>query len=237
MAERPIFVPLKDGPSFVKEVSFEIKWASGFAVVQKQKNIQALHTAAAKSGYDRLLEISTKSDEIAGKHLSAFHLKVETKIGKIPLECAFQASKVFERGGPFTDLSECDPREAKRDPRLQNSGRLTGFDFEGRKFPLEPKTVFYDWLYINSIYEHRSWLIDRLTCKATYAGFTDIEFNPNKSINCQARSCALFVSLMQRGLLDEAVASPEAFINTVSSSPTRSKSAVDAHQQFSLLNA
>jgi hypothetical protein len=27
-----------------------------------------------------------------------------------------------------------------------------------------------------------------------YVGFTDIEFNPSKSINCQARSCALFVS-------------------------------------------
>ena len=28
-----------------------------------------------------------------------------------------------------------------------------------------------------------------------YDAFTDIEFNPNKSINCQARSCALFLAL------------------------------------------
>jgi hypothetical protein len=56
----------------------------------------------------------------------------------------------------------------------------------------------YDWLYINAIYPHREWLV-RLN---RYAGFTDIEFNPERSVNCQARSCALFVSLMTKGLLD-----------------------------------
>jgi Aldo/keto reductase family len=35
-------------------------------------------------------------------------------------------------------------------------------------------------------FTHREWL-ERLY---RYAGFTDIEFNPSKSINCQARSCA-----------------------------------------------
>src|SRR5688572_17405993 len=58
------------------------------------------------------------------------------------------------------------------------------FRFNGYSFPLEPKTVFYDWLYINAIYPHREWL--QRPCKD--AGFTDIEFNPSKSINCQARS-------------------------------------------------
>ena len=79
--------------------------------------------------------------------------------------------------------------------------------FEGFKFPLEPKTVFYDWLYINSLVAHRDWLkrLDK------YDGFTDIEFNPNKSINCQAKSCALFVSLLHIDLLD-GVHSPADFI-------------------------
>jgi hypothetical protein len=44
-----------------------------------------------------------------------------------------------------------------------------------------------------------------------YAGFTDIEFNPRKSINCQARSIALFLALMKRNLLDEVVCGPENF--------------------------
>ena len=66
------------------------------------------------------------------------------------MECAYQGSKVFERGGPYTDLYSVDVRTAKRDPRLKESGRLTGFLFEGFKFPLEPKTVFYDWLSLLS---------------------------------------------------------------------------------------
>lgn len=75
-------------------------------------------------------------------------------------------------------------------------------------FPTEPKTAFYDWLYISAIAPHREYL-QRLE---QYAGFTDIEFNPEKSINCQARSCAIFVSLVRKKLLDEALRSPRQFI-------------------------
>lgn len=60
----------------------------------------------------------------------------------------------------FDTPVEClKERDAKRDPRLQASGRLTGFRFNGSSFPLEPKTAFYDWLYINAIYPHREWLL------------------------------------------------------------------------------
>src|SRR5580700_3583012 len=99
MAERPIFIPCKDATGMVKEISFSIPWHSGFAPIQKKRNIAALHAAAAEAGYEPLLEVSSKSEEKAGRHLSAFHLKVHTKnVGDIPLECAFQGSKVFERG-------------------------------------------------------------------------------------------------------------------------------------------
>lgn len=208
MAERPIFVPVADEPELVSELYFGLTWHAGFAPVQKQKNVASLHAAAAAAGYAPLLEVSSKSTEKLGQHLSAFHLKVGGRHGEMPLECAFQGSKVFERGGPFVDLYGADVRDAKRDPRLRESGALIAFDFEGIRFPLEPRTAFYDWLYINAIYPHREWLI-RLN---RYAGFTDIEFNPERSVNCQARSCALFVSLMSNGLLDRAVESPEAFL-------------------------
>ncbi len=209
MAKRPIFVPLQDDLELVREIYFDIIWNPGFAPVQKEKNINALHHAAAAAGYANLLEISTKSDEKVGQHLSAFHLKVHCEhVADIPLECAFQGSKVFEKGGPYTDLYEVDPRAAKRDPRLQESGRLMGFKFDNFFFPLEPKTAFYDWLYVNAIFPHSEWL-KRLY---RYAGFTDIEFNPYKSINCQARSCALFVALMKRNLLASAVRSPQSFV-------------------------
>jgi len=215
MAERPIFVPVENGPDFVREISLEIPWASGFAPVQKKKNIKALHEAAAKRGFAPLLEVSTKSDVVAGQHLSAFHLRVESKIGMIPLESAYQGSKVFECGGPYTDLYEVDARTAKRDPRVRNSGRLVRFEFDGHEFPLVPQTVFYDWLYLTAIYAHRDWLRERLIEHEKFAGFTDIEFNPNKSINCQARSCALFVALSNRELFDQSIRSPESFIEAM----------------------
>ncbi len=213
MAERPIFVPVSGSKELVKELYFDITWHSGFSPTQKKKNIVTLHQAAARAGYSLLLEISSKSEEKIGQHLSAFHLKVRAEnIGEIRLEAAFQGSKVFERGGPYTDLYTAEGRIAKRDPRLQESGRLIGFRFNGYSLPLEPKTIFYDWLYVTAIYPHREWL-ERLY---RYAGFTDIEFNPSKSINCQARSCALFISLMKNDLLQKAVSSPQAFIDVIS---------------------
>jgi hypothetical protein len=216
MAERPIFIPAPDSPTLVKELPMRLVWNPGFAPIQKKKNIVALHAAAAQAGYAPLLEVSTKSEEKIGQRLSAFSLKVHSdRFGEMPLEAAFQGSKVFEHGGPYTDLYTVeDVRHAKRDPRLKDSGLLKGFEFENVSFPLEPKTAFYDWLYIGALYEHREWLRDHIF---RYAGFTDIEFNPEKSINCQARSCALLVTLLKNEWLDEAVSSPEAFIRLLSS--------------------
>lgn len=179
---------------------------------QKKKNVLELHAAAAKRGLEPLLEVSSKSEEKLGQRLSAFNLKVELdEGGVISLECAFQGSKVFERGGPYTDLFGVESREAKRDERLSSSGKLMGFRFEGQDFPLIPKTAFYDWLYIRSLYPHREFL-QRLH---RYAGFTDIEFNPARSINCQARSCATYVALERLELLDECVRSSERFMQVL----------------------
>jgi hypothetical protein len=227
MAERPIFVPASDEPELVKEIYLRLKWHAGFALVQKEKNVQELHAAAAAAGYSPLLEVSSKSAEKLGRHLSAFHLKVQSRIGETLLESAFQGSKVFERGGPFNDLYAMDAREAKRDPRLRNSGQIVAFEFDGVRFPIEPRTAFYDWLYINAIYPHREWLqrLDR------YAAFSDIEFNPERSVNCQARSCALFVSLMTKGLLDSAIVSPQAFIDTLVAHAYRPRQLERAGQQ------
>lgn len=223
MAERPIFVPVSAGHQLVSEIYFSIVWHSGFAPTQKKRNVKALHEAAETAGYSPLLEISTKSDEKIGQRLSAFSLRIHNKeAGDIPLECAFQGSKVFEHGGPYKDLYWSEPRLAKRDPRLQGSGSVIGFKYEEFFFPVDPKTAFYDWLYITAIFPHREWL-SRLH---RYTAFTDIEFNPKHSINCQARSCALFLALKHRDLLENAMVSPRDFIETLSQfsySPTLHK--------------
>jgi hypothetical protein len=213
MARRPIFIPFTEGHRFVREISVEFKWSPGFAVVQKKKNILAMHEAAKMKGFAPILEVSTKSEMRLGERLSAFNLPVELNDGIITtLECAFQGSKVFESGGPYRDIYRVTSLEAKRDERLRSSGKVVGFDFEGVVFPSDPKTAFYDWLYVRALAPHRDYLL-RLE---DFAGFTDIEFNPDKSINCQARSCALFVSLRRKGLLEDALSSPAKFIEVVS---------------------
>ena len=210
MAERPVFIPSRSGRAIVQEVKISFLWHSGMAASQKKKNVTGLHDAARLRGLFPLLEISTKSESEAGKRLSAFHQVLRVDGYETTVECAYQGSKVFENGGPFTDIYAMTSREAKRDDRLRNSGRLLGFSFEGSDFPLSPTTAFYDWLYINALYPHREWL-KRLQ---QFAGFTDIEFNPERSLNCQARSCAMFVALETRDELDEAIESFGTFVNT-----------------------
>lgn len=202
MAERPVFAPSLSGTRLVEEVPISFTWHPGMAPSQKKKNVTALHNAAHMRGFSYLLEVSSKSDREIGRKLSAFHQKIRLKNGRmISLENAFQGSKVFENGGPYTDLYDVEPRDAKRDMRLKESGKLLHFEFEGEIFPLYPKSVFYDWLYIRAILPQREWL-KRLS---KVDGFTDIEFNPEKSVNCQARSCAYFVALERRGELDDAI--------------------------------
>lgn len=214
MARRPIFIPFQEGSRFVREVAIEFKWNPGFAPVQKKKNIVALHEAAKLRGFEKLLEVSTKSEEILGQRLSALNMPIALEDGStIALECAFQGSKIFEGGGPFKDIYQKTSREAKADDRLRNSGKIIGFRFEGHEFPNEPKTAFYDWLYSRALALH----IDYHERIDEYDGFTDIEFNPRKSVNCQARSCALFVSLVRKNLLDHATKSSDNFITTIRS--------------------
>lgn len=65
--------------------------------------------------------------------------------------------------------------------------------------PLNPKTIFYDWLYINAVLENPLLAAELLK----YNAFTDIEFNPEKSINCQAKAAALFVALSRKGKIEQ----------------------------------
>ena len=74
---------------------------------------------------------------------------------------------------------------------------------------LDPKTAFYDWLYLYALKEHAEFL-KRLF---KYYAFSDIEFNPEKSLNTQARSCALLVALLRRHVFPKAVYDRDLFID------------------------
>ncbi|MGR3914850.1 MAG: hypothetical protein OD918_10140 [Gammaproteobacteria bacterium] len=215
MANRPIYTPAPTGDALVCTRPVEFVWSPGMALVQKQKSIAALHKAAIDAGFcARPLEISSKSPAALGVSLSAFNLTITTqKQRAFTVESAFQSSKVFEHGGPYTDLLYGASIEAKRDPRIRNSGNLTGFVFFSESWPLEPKTAFYDWLYISALHKNQR-AVDAL---GKYDAFTDIEFNPKKSINCQAYSVALYRSLESRGLIQEAMSGKEAYWEIIAS--------------------
>ena len=208
MAERPVFIPVNEESRLVEAISVSFTWNKGMAPSQKMKNVDALHKAASELGHAPLLEVSTKSKVELGWNLSAFNLTILVDGRKIPLECAYQGSKIFEYGGPYKDLYEGESRDAKRDERLKSSGELTGFRFGEFKFEESAKNVFYDWLYICALSEHEDSQ-DYHDGLRRFVGFTDIEFNPKKSLNNQARACAIFIALDRREILDDSLKSPE----------------------------
>jgi hypothetical protein len=209
MANRPVFVAQKSKTKYVQELSIEFQWFAGLSVSQKQKSVASLHQAAKKRLADaNILEISSKSTEPLGVQLSAFNLQMPLGNRLVSVEVAFQAGKVFENGGPYLDLLDGTSREAKGDPRLSQSGRLKGFTLQGDPWPLTPTTAFYDWLYLQGLAANPD-LAEQLL---NYTAFTDIEFNPERSLNCQARTAALYVSLHREGALAAAMAGKDAFL-------------------------
>ncbi|TXE72098.1 DarT1-associated NADAR antitoxin family protein [Serratia nevei] len=215
MAVRPVFIPTNAGDvlSITKDVTFP--WAPGMSKTQKQKSIKALHLAANQQGLDSLLEISSKSENELGVALSAFNLRIKTKrlAKEFTVESAFQASKVFEMGGPYVDILDKSSIDAKRDMRLKESGGLVNFKFYNTVWPLIPRTAFYDWLYLSALNQNKALAFELLK----FNGFTDIEFNPDKSINCQARAAALFVSLVNKNMLNDVLSSKDSFLSLLSS--------------------
>ncbi|MBQ9719421.1 MAG: hypothetical protein IJV64_01875 [Oscillospiraceae bacterium] len=212
MARRPVFLP-SDQPPYYRAVPVDFTFYSGFADSQKRKSVHSLqHAFLAQYPDERVLEISSASEETLGTSLSAFLLSIELTDGRTcSVESIFQSSKVFERGGPYHDLLNKSSREAKKDPRLKNSGRLIAFNALGQSFPLTPTNYFYNWLYINVVHCH-SELADALMA---YSAFTDIAFNPLRSVNCQACAAATYVALRRGGLLKKALTGSKEFLRIV----------------------
>lgn len=210
MARRPVFIPLASGGVMVRTEMVEFDWHPGLSISQKQKSVASLHQGIRDKNLGCApLEVSSKSLVDTGVALSAFNLGGKTKSGRgFTVETVFQSSKVFENGGPFVDLRYGSSRGAKTDPRLKTSGRLLKFRYFDEEWKLEPKTAFYDWVYINTLARNPDLALEL----ANYDCFTDIEFNPDKSINCQAYSVALFVALRSREVLESALESQADFL-------------------------
>lgn len=209
MEKRPVFMPRVNSDNLVKTDMVHFERHVGFSSKQKKKSINDHHSVIRKKyGFKSVLEMSSKSKEKLSSELSAFYLKLtDEKTGQqYSVENAFQSSKVFENGGPFRDLLTVSPRQVRKDERLHNSGALTGYDYFGMEWDVGPLTAFYDWLYINALNQNPQLHEEVME----YQAFTDMEFNPKKSIHCQAYSLAMFVALKKRDLLDK-IADPVDF--------------------------
>lgn len=211
MANRPVYLAKNSAP-YVECVNTEFKFYNGFSMKQKRLSIQSLHDAFLKIYPNKnLLEISSKSENPFGIEISAFNLKFFHNDNLFTVESAYQASKVFENGGPYVDLIDKTSRDAKKDERIKSSGQLMNFNFFDEIFQIEPKSYFYDWLYINAL-KFNSELAEKIL---KFDAFTDIEFNPKKSFNCQAKAAAIFIGLNQANLISDALSSKENFLNIV----------------------
>lgn len=210
MANRPIFIPKSNGNLLVAAIPIQFTWHPGMSTSQKQKSIRSLHDAATRTrGLAKILEISSKSEMEWGVKLSAFNLMYKMpNAQQASVEVLFQGRKVFAQGGPYTDIYRKTSREAKKDKRLKESGRLISFRYGDFDWPLLPQTAFYDWLYLSALLQNQS-LAKKLV---EYDGFSDIEFNPQKSINCQAASAALYKALVERNHLALAISTPDEFL-------------------------
>ena len=195
MTSRPVFIPNDDLNNFVQIKDINFTWYPGFAISQKIKSISSLHEQIEKKlGIKNILEISTKSPNEDGKRFSAFNLKIKIDDKLYFLESLFQGSKTFSDGGPYSELYLKQSIDSKKDQRIKRSD-LKEFNFFGEKIEID--FDFYTWLYFIALIQNKIFSNELLK----YEAFTDIEFNPNKSLNCQAYSAALYVSLINNKLI------------------------------------
>lgn len=205
---RPIFIsdPTNEYLFITKYISFP--WVFTQSKNQRNLNVLSLHSECEKQNINNVLEISTASNNQFGKNLSAFNLKLYLKkYGLVSVESLYQGSKVFENGGPFIDLYSQIPSIAKTDERLKSNGKLVNFKVNETIWELNPTDLFYNWLYFNAINRNTDYLNELLK----YDKFSDIMFNMNKSINCQARSCAIIVSLLKLNLFHKVIKDKDTF--------------------------
>lgn len=202
MAKKTIFISTQTG---FYEDEVEYTFHAGFAVIQKQKNISSIEYAV-KQRYPKanVLEVSTKSNDELGFKLSAFNLK----LNGTPIESIFQSSKVFVDETQFDFVIDYSSRDAKKYLKENAKGQLKCFRYNGKEYPLFPETAFYDYIYIQALVENNH-LSDHLKI---YDVFTDIEFYSHKSINCQARTCAIYSYLLKSGKVQEYISSFDNFL-------------------------
>lgn len=197
MSTRPVFEAGIMQPWY-REHIIEFQWVKGQSYQQRRLCSEVLMEAAeAKLASSHILEVSTYSGSTLGRELSALNLRMLfSGYDNTTVECAYHATKVFAKGGPYRDLLTGDSLSAKHDARLTESGRLMGFNLVNTRVSLEAHSAAFDAIYIAALAQN-PWYLDELMC---YDYFVDTAFNPQTKLATQARSAAIAVGLLREGI-------------------------------------
>ena len=206
MALRSVFICKNEYPYF-EEIQVEMDWFGGFAKSQKRKCELSLHLNFGSRYNNKVLEISSSSLNPLGTELSAMNLKKQTERGTTSVESAFQSSRIYydgdEKIGPHPEFLFLDGRECKRRVKELSRGiHSYNYEFDNMVFnaPDYHISLFYDYLYLNALLEEENKTVREGLINGGFTAFTDLA---TKALNSQARSCALFVSLYNLGLIDK----------------------------------
>lgn len=207
MATRSVFV-CKDCYPFFEEISVDFDWFPGFALSQKRKSQISLHRNFLNAyPFEKVLEISSASLYALGASLSAMHLYKRTSKGITSVESAFQSSRIYGKGeneiGPFPEYLFLPGRECKKIVKDRSQGMISyRYYFDGMEFYAPPHfiSLFYNYLYLNALCEEENKTVASSLLDQHHTAFTDLA---TLSLNCQARSAAIFVSLVRNGLINE----------------------------------
>lgn len=227
----------KPGMRAFKEELVEFEWFSGMSWQQHQKSSLSMLTVLEEQGYTPA-EISRRSiDKDFGVQLSAFNLKlngvnvenifqayktfndggpyldllnVDPKSAKNDCRIQSYESKkpCFTHKIDFKNKDFYESEEICRHCRNRLNRKLIGFSSKNTDWGLEPKSMFYDAIYISALLQN-----GHLTSQLIqYNAFTDVEFNQKiiysnekGPFNCQARSCAIYVTLKKSGYTDATI--------------------------------
>ena len=176
----------------------------GFALSQKRKCQISLYLNFLECyPNEKVLEISSTSMLSLGAKLSAMNLKKRTKEGITTVESAFQSSRIYKNGteivGPFPEYLYLPGRECKKLVKAASNGWISKeYVFDAVTFYASAHhiSLFYDFLYLKALLEPENQEIKEQLLSEGYTAFSDLA---TKSLNCQARSAAIFVGLVKAG--------------------------------------
>ncbi len=160
----------------------------------------------------RTLEISSRSADRLGRDLSAMNLPAAGDPHVRPVEAVYQAAKCYGDGGPGTQLFRSGYEAKRHDRERRRQGPLAGFRHDGRHWPPETGSAFYDWLWTRSALRSCGHgVVERLQ---RYDGFTD-QFHRPGALACQAKAAAI-VAGMGLSRVRTAIETPETWLSHLS---------------------